>query len=292
MAVPRISEKALNGFAEAALYDEHRPSYPQEAVAKLLVAAAVKDIEDAKVLDLAAGTGKLTELLAARDEQFNIIAVEPHSGMREQLERKRLRNVKVTDGLSTSIPAEDESIDAMFAAQAFHWFANEASLKEIHRVLKPGGVLAMIWNAEDYNSPLSYTAAKPWLSTLRDHLFSLDNVVDDHEPRFRHEKWRNVFENQVSSTPITAAFVGGTNPLFSLPLGEDKVKWTVWLEKEALWKRLRTLSHVAVLEGEKLTETRRIFDNALSGADVECNDKGEIAVHGATVLAWTSAIPS
>ena len=117
MAAPRISEKALNGFAQAALYDEHRPSYPQEAVAKLLVAAAVNDIEHAKVLDLAAGTGKLTELLAARDERFNIIAVEPHSGMREQLERKRLRNVKVTDGLSTSIPAEDKSIDAMFAAQ-------------------------------------------------------------------------------------------------------------------------------------------------------------------------------
>jgi hypothetical protein len=103
------------------------------------------------------------------------------------------------------------------------------------------------------NSPLSYTAAKPWLSTLRDHLFSLDNVINDHEPRFRHEKWRNVFENQVSSTPITAAFVGGTNSLFSLPLGEDEVKWTVWLEKEALWKRLRTLSHVALLEGERLT---------------------------------------
>jgi SAM-dependent methyltransferase len=124
MAAPRISEKALNGFAEAALYDQHRPSYPQEAVAKLLVAAGVNDIKDATVLDLAAGTGKLTELLAARDEQFNIIAVEPHSGMREQLERKRLKNVKVADGVSTSIPAEAQSIDAMFAAQVrFRHFA-------------------------------------------------------------------------------------------------------------------------------------------------------------------------
>jgi ubiquinone/menaquinone biosynthesis C-methylase UbiE len=112
-----ISEKALNGFAEAALYDEHRPSYPQEAVAKLLVAAAVNDVDGARVLDLAAGTGKLTELLASREEQFNIIAVEPHSGMREQLERKTLKNVQVADGLSTAIPAEDGSVDAVFAAQ-------------------------------------------------------------------------------------------------------------------------------------------------------------------------------
>lgn len=102
------------------------------------------------------------------------------------------------------------------------------------------------------NTPRSYPTTSSWESKIRDHLFSLDDIIDDHEPRFRHDKWRNVFENQVSSTPITAAFVGGMNSLFSLPLGEDKVKWTVWLEKEALWKRLRTLSHVAVLEGEKL----------------------------------------
>ncbi|KAF2710288.1 methyltransferase domain-containing protein [Pleomassaria siparia CBS 279.74] len=292
MDTPRLSDKAVSSFAQAALYDEHRPSYPHQAVASLLVAADVSAIEGAAIIDLAAGTGKLTELLAARDEQFSILAVEPHQGMREQLARKNLQNVTVIHGLSTSIPAGDQSVDAVFAAQAFHWFANEASLKEIHRVLRPAGVLGMIWNAEDYNTPRSYSVTSVWESRIRDHLFSLENVNDDYEPRFRHDKWRSVFENQVSSTPITAAFVGGTNSLFSLPLGEDKVKWTVWLEKEALWKRLRTLGHVAVLEGVQLEETRRIFDDALSGADVERNEHGEIAVHGTTVLAWTSKIPS
>lgn len=110
----------------------------------------------------------------------------------------------------------------------------------------------MIWNAEDYNTPASYPASNEWARKLRSHLFELDDVTDDHEPRFRHDAWRKVFENQVSSTPITAALVGKNNSLFSLPLGEDTVKWTVWLEKEALWKRLRTLSHVAVLEGKNL----------------------------------------
>ncbi|KAF2794036.1 methyltransferase domain-containing protein [Melanomma pulvis-pyrius CBS 109.77] len=288
----RLSEKAKSGFAEAALYDAHRPSYPPDAVASLLVAAGVAGVVGASLIDLAAGTGKLTELLAARHEQFNIVAVEPHEGMREQLVRKTLEHVTATDGLSTSIPADSESVDAVFAAQAFHWFANEGSLMEIHRVLKPGGVLGMIWNVEDYNSPRSYPTTSSWESKIRDHLFSLDDIIDDHEPRFRHDKWRNVFENQVSSTPITAAFVGGTNSLFSLPLGQEKLKWTVWLEKETLWKRLRTLSHVAVLEGENLKDTRRLFDDALSGADVERNEQGAIAVHGATVLAWTSKIPT
>jgi hypothetical protein len=102
------------------------------------------------------------------------------------------------------------------------------------------------------NTPRSYDTAKVWTSKIRDYAFSLDDKVGDHEPRFRHDQWRNVFENQVSSTPITAALVGGTNSLFSLPLGQDKVRWHVWLDEEALWNRLRTLSHFAVLEGEGL----------------------------------------
>lgn len=287
----RLSEKALSGFANALQYDEHRPSYPPEAVAKLLDAAGLTAVTGARVLDLAAGTGKFTALLSQREEQFSIVAVEPHQQMREQLDRKALHNVIVTDGLSTSIPDKDESFDAVFAAQAFHWFANEASLKEIHRVLRPLGVLGMTWNAEDYNTPKSFPTTNVWASKLRDHLFTLDEVNNDHEPRFRHDLWRKVFDSQLSSTPVTAALVGGTNSLFSLPLGEDQVKWTVWLEKEELWKRFRTLGHVAVLEGVKLEETRQVFDEALSGSDVERNEKGEIAVHGSTVLAWTSKIP-
>jgi hypothetical protein len=102
------------------------------------------------------------------------------------------------------------------------------------------------------NSPKSYPTSSKWAATLREHIFALDDTIDDHEPRFRHDEWRKVFENQVSSTPFTAAFVGGTNSMFSLPLGEDKVRWTVWLEKEALWGRLSTLSHVSVLEGDNL----------------------------------------
>ncbi|KAF2657355.1 S-adenosyl-L-methionine-dependent methyltransferase [Lophiostoma macrostomum CBS 122681] len=286
-----LSEKAVSGFAKADLYEEHRPSYPQQAVAILLDAAAVNGYKGARLVDLAAGTGKFTELLAAREEQFSINAVEPHHEMRKQLEQKALNNVTVTDGLSTAIPEETESVDAVFAAQAFHWFANEGSLKEIHRVLKPVGVFGMIWNAEDYNTPRSYSTTSSWEAQLRDHLFSLDDVIDDHQPRFRHDRWRGVFDEQLSSTPITAALVGKTNSLFSLPLGEQQVKWTVWLEQEALWQRLRTLSHVAVLEGENLEKTRQIFDAALSGGDVQRNDKGEIAVHGSTVIAWSSKIP-
>jgi predicted RNA methylase len=112
-----LSDKALHGFAKAELYDKHRPTYPPEALSILLGAALVDGVEGARVVDLAAGTGKFTEGLAARNERFAILAVEPHHGMREQLARKSLNNVTVVDGLSTAIPAESGSVDAVFAAQ-------------------------------------------------------------------------------------------------------------------------------------------------------------------------------
>ncbi|KAF1949623.1 methyltransferase [Byssothecium circinans] len=291
MAASQLSERAASGFAKAALYDQHRPSYPSDAVQALLEAAGVSGVDAASLIDLAAGTGKFTELLAARDEHYNIIAVEPHKEMREQLERKKLDKVTVVEGLSTAIPAGSECADAVFAAQAFHWFANAESLEEIHRVLKPVGVLGLIWNAEDYNTPLSYPTSSVWATKLRDYAFYLEEASDDREPRFRNDQWRKVFESQVSSTPITAALAGGTNSLFSLPLGEEIVKWQDWLDQEALWNRLRTLSHFAVLEGRRLEVSREVFDEALSDPNVARDAEGRIKVDGVTVLAWTTKIP-
>jgi len=112
-----LSNKALHGFAKADLYDKHRPTYPPEALAILLRAALVDGVEGARIVDLAAGTGKFTEGLAAREEHFDTLAIEPHDEMREQLVRKSLDNVTVMEGLSTAIPADSGSVDAVFAAQ-------------------------------------------------------------------------------------------------------------------------------------------------------------------------------
>jgi hypothetical protein len=117
MASSRLADEALAGFAKGALYDQHRPSYPLEAVEKLLSALRVSGAPAAVILDLAAGTGKFTESLAQREENFNVIAVEPHSHMRQELERKALSNVTVKSGLASSIPLQDKSVDAVIAAQ-------------------------------------------------------------------------------------------------------------------------------------------------------------------------------
>ena len=109
---------AQSGFAAASAYDAHRPSYPAEAVSQLLDALKVTGVDGAKVLELAAGTGKFTELLSKRPENYSIIAVEPHDGMRQELEKKGLERVEVYKGTADSMPeVADGSVAALVAAQ-------------------------------------------------------------------------------------------------------------------------------------------------------------------------------
>lgn len=117
MASSDINPQAQTGFAKAAAYDQHRPTYSTTSVQLLLEQCRVAGLKHAKVLDLGAGTGKFTELLAARDEEFEILIVEPHEGMRAQLEAKKLSRVTVRSGKAEAIDVQDESLDAVFVAQ-------------------------------------------------------------------------------------------------------------------------------------------------------------------------------
>ncbi len=105
---------------------------------------------DVHVCDLAAGTGILTRQLL--DSGYRVTAVEPVGGMREELERQLAKaGVDILDGTAEHLPLDDRSVDAVTVGQAFHWFDPQPALTDIARVLKPGGVLLMVWNARDEN---------------------------------------------------------------------------------------------------------------------------------------------
>lgn len=112
-----LANPAQIGFAKASSYDKYRPAYTDEEADKLLTALQLTGRQGAKVLDLAAGTGKFTEVLAARPEGFGTVAVEPHDDMRAELEKKALRGVQVLKGWASSIPLDSQSVNAVVVAQ-------------------------------------------------------------------------------------------------------------------------------------------------------------------------------
>ena len=121
-------------------YERGRPGYADAALDALGLPA------DSVVLDLAAGTGKLTRQLVPRFAR--VLAVEPLDGMRAQLERV-VPGAEALVGTAESIPLDDDSVDVVFVAEAFHWFGTTAALVEIARVLRPGGTLAVLFNERD-----------------------------------------------------------------------------------------------------------------------------------------------
>ena len=132
--------RARSFGAAAEAYERARPGYPDEAVDWLLPEGA------RTVLDLGAGTGKLTRALVARG--LEVVAVEPLREMRERL-AATLPEVRAVPGTAEEIPLPDDSVDAITVAQAWHWVDPERATAEAARVLRPGGTLGLIWNRRD-----------------------------------------------------------------------------------------------------------------------------------------------
>ncbi|WP_171013109.1 class I SAM-dependent methyltransferase [Microbacterium sp. 2FI] len=134
------ADLAATFLSIGAEYERSRPGFPVE------IAAAVAPDRVKRVLDLGAGTGKLTERLISRADE--VIAVEPSEPMLAQLRRK-LPQVRALIGTAEAIPLPDAVCDLVTVAQAYHWFEPEAASREIRRVLAPDGRLALIWNGPD-----------------------------------------------------------------------------------------------------------------------------------------------
>jgi SAM-dependent methyltransferase len=149
-----VDKRAVAGFGRGAdAYERGRPGYPADAIAWLAERLSLGP--GRTVLDLGAGTGKLSRLLV--ETGARVVAVEPIEEMRRLLET--VTGVEALAGAAEAIPLPDASVDGCTIAQAFHWFEPVVALAEIHRVLRPGSVLGLLWNRLDEADPLTVAFA-------------------------------------------------------------------------------------------------------------------------------------
>lgn len=221
-----IHRAAASGFERgAADYELGRPGYPHRAVDWLLDVLAVRG--GTRVLDLAAGTGKLTRELARAGT--NVTAVEPVRAMREAL-AAALPTVNVLDGTAEAIPLPERAVDAVTAAQAFHWFDGERALAEIHRVLRPGGRLALVWNKRENADP------------LQRRITEITEPYRGDTPGHASLRWKEAFDH---------------TRLFT-PLEERRLRWTHVTDADGLVARVTSISFIATLpEAERRSVVER-----------------------------------
>jgi SAM-dependent methyltransferase len=212
-----IHRAAAEGFSRSAeAYERGRPGYPAEALEPFLarLRSGAGPPGRATVLDLAAGTGALTRPLL--EAGLGVVAVEPVAEMRAALPA----SVRSLEGTAEAIPLGSGEVDAVVVGQAFHWFDGDAALPEIHRVLRPEGLLALFWNRRVDEDRVNR---------------AIDEIVDPHRaevPTHRADEWRAAFER-------TALFV---------PLAEHEVPNEQRLDADGMEARVGSISFIAALD--------------------------------------------
>lgn len=222
---------AARGFDAAAdVYERARPGYPPAAVAWLAANLGLGGA--ARVVEVGAGTGKLTRHVVGLGP---VTAVEPLAAMRAKLV-EALPGTAVLGAAAEALPFRSGSLDAVIVAQAFHWFDPRRAPAEVHRVLRPGGRLGLIWNAWD--DSIGWVAAVHAL---------MDPVAGD-TPRYRTGRWREPFDAGQLFTPLAAA----------------SFEYAQQIDAATMLGRVASTSFVAVLPE---AERRRLLDRAAAVLD-------------------------
>jgi len=199
----------------ATVYEEARPDYPTEAVSFLVDTLGLGP--GRRVLDLAAGTGKLTRALIPSGAQ--VIGVEPVSAMRRILAASTSPVVAAMAAVARALPVGDGVLDAITVAQAFHWFATDDALAEMRRTLREGGALGLIWNRRDRSDPLQAA------------LTELMEPERGDTPSYESGVWRR-------------ALAGGDR---FVARGETHVPWRQAVDVEGVADRVASVSFIAAM---------------------------------------------
>lgn len=249
-----MPEAAARGFgATADLYEARRPTYPEKAIGWLVDALGIQ--QSSTVIDLAAGTGKLTRQIAATVP--HVIALEPLAAMCSQF--SKVLNVPLVRTVAEAIPLRSGSVDAVLVGQAFHWFDAAAALCEIHRVVRPGGGIGLIWNMRDERMD--------WVAALGDIRRRYGDI------RYDTGLWRKAFE--------------ASNRF--MPLVEEHFAYDQVLDPEGVVELMASRSFIAALDDD---ENRAVRDEIrrLLAEHPETAGRGELVLPYRTDAYWTRRV--
>ncbi len=227
--MPDPVHPAVRGFDRtAAAYERGRPSIPPEAADRLTQVLGLST--GRTVLELGAGTGKFTRVLERTG--VRVLALEPSEGMRAELLRQS-PDVPLVGGTAEAIDLPAASVDAVVAAQAFHWFDVPRAAREAARVLRPHGGLGLLWNIRD--------ESVPWVRTLSKILDARDPGV----PRGREHTWRGPLEATGLFTPVESA----------------QFHHVQRMDRRTMEDRVRSISFIAMLPAaEQEAVVREVFE--------------------------------
>lgn len=210
------------GFEKAsAEYERGRPGYPADTVAFIVETARLGP--GRTVVDLAAGTGKLTRELVLSGAE--VIAVEPLGEMRARLS-EQLQRIRVVEGLAERTGLPSESADAVTVAQAFHWFSSDDALAEMERILRRSGLLFLVWNKRDLSSPIQAAISRLTLPYVGE------------APSYASGRWKEVME-------ATERFEA---------VGEHRSSTVQVLDRAGVIDRVASTSYIANLPEETRAE--------------------------------------
>jgi ubiquinone/menaquinone biosynthesis C-methylase UbiE len=253
-----VHHSAARGFDRAAeTYERGRPGYPEAAVAWLVQVLGIGP--GSQVIDLAAGTGKLTRQLVPAGAELT--AVEPVAGMRARL-AEALPGLRVEAGTAEAMPLPDGTASAVVVGQGFHWFDGQRALAEIHRVLRPGGGLGLVWNVRD--------ESVPWVGELT-------RIMEPHRgdaPRYLSGRWREAF---------------ATTALFE-PLNERSFRHAQEADRAMLHDRVASVSFVASLSEDARAGVLAQVDDLLDHHPA-LHGRATVTMPYRTDVYWTFRVP-
>lgn len=252
---------AARGYQSGAgLYERRRPGYAPDAIAALV--GELRITARTRLVDIGAGTGKLTRQL--RNTGAAIIAIEPVAAMREQF-RGVLPEVNILGGSAEALPLRDGSVDVGVAGQAWHWFDAASALRELTRVVVPGGGVGLLWYDFDDSVPGGAWAAE--LRAVRDRRAPAD------VPDPRAGRWRRPFDD---------------SPHWS-SLRERHFRHGQPLPRDGVVERLLSSSCIAVLPQEEQDAVRREVLEILD-RHPDTTTRDELVVPYRTELFWAHRV--